>query len=95
MKTKIICLLFLLPLLQCHAQFLKRLGNKAANAAATTTECKVEEKTEKKTGEAIDKVLDPQNSDGDNKKNLALSEFRAMAVKTELVRKFELNGDNL
>ncbi len=63
MKTKIICLLFLLPMLQCHAQFLKTLGNKAANAAATTTARKVEEKTEKKTGEVIDKVLDPQKKE--------------------------------
>jgi outer membrane protein OmpA-like peptidoglycan-associated protein len=35
------------------------------------------------------------DSDGDDKKNLELSEFRAMAVKTELVRKFDLNEDNI
>lgn len=35
------------------------------------------------------------DSDGDAKKNLELSELRAMAVKTELVRKFELNEDNI
>lgn len=35
------------------------------------------------------------DADGDDKKNLELSEFRAMAVKTELVRKFELNEDNI
>ncbi|MES2748502.1 MAG: OmpA family protein [Bacteroidota bacterium] len=33
------------------------------------------------------------DSDGDDKKNLELSEQRAMAVKTELVRKFDLNED--
>lgn len=33
------------------------------------------------------------DSDGDDKKNLELSELRAMAVKTELVRKFDLNED--
>lgn len=35
------------------------------------------------------------DSDGDDKKNLQLSEQRAMAVKTELVRNFELNEDNI
>ncbi|SFB12594.1 OmpA family protein [Flavobacterium swingsii] len=35
------------------------------------------------------------DSDGDEKKNLQLSEQRAMAVKTELVRKFDLNEDNI
>lgn len=35
------------------------------------------------------------DSDGDDKKNLELSEQRAMAVKTELVRKFDLNEDNI
>ncbi|MEO8234971.1 MAG: OmpA family protein [Flavobacterium sp.] len=35
------------------------------------------------------------DSDGDDKKNLELSKLRAMAVKTELVRKFELNEDNI
>ncbi|MEP7093431.1 MAG: OmpA family protein [Flavobacterium sp.] len=35
------------------------------------------------------------DSDGDNKKNLELSELRAMSVKTELVRKFDLNEDNI
>ncbi len=33
------------------------------------------------------------DSDGDDRKNLELSEQRAMAVKTELVRKFNLNED--
>lgn len=35
------------------------------------------------------------DSDGDEKKNLLLSEQRAMAVKTELVRKFDLNEDTI
>ena len=35
------------------------------------------------------------DGDGDSKKNLILSEQRAMAVKTELVRKFNLNEDNI
>lgn len=35
------------------------------------------------------------DNDGDDKKNLELSELRAMAVKTELVRKFDLNEDNI
>ena len=35
------------------------------------------------------------DDDGDSKKNLNLSEQRAMAVKTELVRKFNLNEDNI
>jgi OmpA-OmpF porin, OOP family len=67
MKTKIICLLILLPLFQSHAQLLKRLSNKAAEAATRTAERKVEEKTEKKTGEAIDAVLDPKKKDPKSK----------------------------
>jgi outer membrane protein OmpA-like peptidoglycan-associated protein len=35
------------------------------------------------------------DGDGDAKKNMELSEQRAMAVKTELVRKFDLNEDNI
>ncbi|HEX8575488.1 MAG TPA: OmpA family protein [Flavobacterium sp.] len=35
------------------------------------------------------------DGDGDLKKNKELSEQRAMAVKTELVRKFNLNEDNI
>lgn len=35
------------------------------------------------------------DGDGDTKKNKELSEQRAMAVKTELVRKFNLNEDNI
>lgn len=35
------------------------------------------------------------DSDGDDKKNQLLSEQRAMAVKTELVRNFNLNEDNI
>lgn len=38
-------------------------------------------------------IIGHTDSDGDDKKNLELSELRAMAVKTELVRKFELNED--
>lgn len=40
-------------------------------------------------------IIGHTDSDGDDKKNLELSEFRAMAIKTELVRKFELNEDNI
>jgi outer membrane protein OmpA-like peptidoglycan-associated protein len=35
------------------------------------------------------------DSDGDDKKNLQLSEQRAMAVKTQLVRDFDLNEDHI
>lgn len=38
-------------------------------------------------------IIGHTDSDGDDKKNLELSELRAMAIKTEMVRKFELNED--
>lgn len=41
------------------------------------------------------KIVGHTDSDGDNAKNMELSEQRAMAIKTALVRDFNVNEDAL
>lgn len=58
MKPIIRLLFMLLFISNCHAQFLKKLGEKVKHATEKTVERKVEEKTERTTEKVIDSVFE-------------------------------------
>ena len=63
-------MLFVLGSLQGQAQFLKKLGEKAAEASKRVVEKKVEEKSERTTSDAVDKTINGKKKSGTEESTL-------------------------
>lgn len=61
MKT-VLALLFICTTSLCNAQFLDKLGDKAANAVERTVERRVEKETTKSTDRVMDTIVDSPKS---------------------------------
>lgn len=68
MKT-ILTMLFLCFACVCNAQFLDKLGNRAANAVERTVERRVEKETTKSADRVLDTIVDaPKNKEKEKKR---------------------------
>lgn len=90
MKTIFKISIILFFSVQCQAQFLKKLGDKAVEAAGRTVERKVEEKSEKTTSDTSDKVLNPKKKTSGEKKSSSDAVVEAKSKKENVKKTTEI-----